>query len=256
MHIAEIEIVDCESLIRAVAFAYQHAGSGQMWWRGQRSADWSLIPREFTIDGGEEYERNAILRFMQRAPVRHSPTPATDAQLDWLLLMQHYGAPTRLLDWTQSPLTACYFSTEEQKPVESLEETLSQDGALFALSPYLLNLNQISISMVLSSNSPQAREAVSKAFLARDQDVDYVAALLPIEFDIRSMAQLSAFTVHPRDLELDSIPGSQGWLIKFLIPKSSKEVIRKELDRLGTQESTLFPDLQHLAHEIRALRLR
>ena len=97
MHIAEFEIVDGESLARAVVFAYEHTNTGQVWWRGQSSADWLLEPRVFTHGGGNEYEANAILRFMQRAPVRHPQTPESDAELDWLLLMQHYGAPTRSL---------------------------------------------------------------------------------------------------------------------------------------------------------------
>jgi hypothetical protein len=246
LHIAETEIVDLESIIGAVRFAHERINAGELWWRGQANADWSLIPRVFTTDGGDEYERNAILRFIQRAPVRHPNTPATDAQLDWLLLMQHYGVPTRLLDWTLSPLIACYFST--------LEEGLSGDGALYALNPHLLNLDQISEEIVLSSANSRTKEAVGKAFLFTDDDVDYIAAWLPNEFDIRSMVQQSAFTVHPRDVQLDKIPESEDWLIKFLIPRSSKQSIRRELGALGIQESSLFPDLQHLAHEIKGFR--
>ena len=254
MHIAEFEIVDIESLYHAVAFAYQHTEYGQMWWRGQSNADWSLQPRVFTMNRGAKYERNAIARFMQRAPVRHAHTPADNARIEWLLLMQHYGAPTRLLDWTESPLTACFFSVEGQRPIESPGDVPSEDGALFALSPYLLNLSQISLDRVLIGNNSRAIEAVQPAFSPADQDVDYVVALLPFEFDIRSMAQQSAFTIHPRDLSLESIPESDGWLIKFLIPMSAKESIRDDLKRLGTHESQLFPDLQHLANEVKGLR--
>ena len=34
-------------------------------------------------------------------------------RLEWLALMQHYGTPTRLLDFTRSPYVACYFALEE-----------------------------------------------------------------------------------------------------------------------------------------------
>jgi len=51
---------------------------------------------------------------------------------DWIFLMQHYRAPTRLLDWSESPLVALYFAL-----VDKLQE--DSDGALWCMDPIALN---------------------------------------------------------------------------------------------------------------------
>ena len=103
-----------------------------LWWRGQAKSTWDLIPTVFRDrDPCDEeiYRRETILAmsFLAQAPVRYRDWPGGETNYArWLLLMQHYGLATRLLDWTESLLVALYFAVN-QKPTEA--------GRLWALNP-------------------------------------------------------------------------------------------------------------------------
>jgi len=96
-------------------------------YRGQADSRWPLVTTlERTIDARPNgrsdpllIERGIHRRFIERATTYLNPVPAEHDELSWLTLMQHYGAPTRLLDWTKSPLIGLYFAYEERAPSDA-----------------------------------------------------------------------------------------------------------------------------------------
>ena len=258
MLISDIVVQGLDSLVDAVKQA-NVCFPGQVWWRGQRCSQWELRPSVFRpqIGGGFEYEQSIIKRFQKRAPSRRIDLPLRSERHNWLFLMQHYRLPTRLLDWTESPLIAAYFATELGECKDAINQPVSNEGALYALSPYLLNLEQVGeYGLLMPDESPTAQKLIKRAFIARAEDQERVVAVRPTEVDTRLMVQLSEFTLHGSGLAIEQVPKSDRFAMKFRIPASKKKRLRRRLKFLGVRESTLFPDLEHLAVETAGIRFR
>lgn len=250
MKIYEREITSIESLFSAIE-DLDNIFNHQIWWRGQRECKWLLEPSAFR-NSNENDERARILRFQQRAISRHDNLPPLIDKLDWLFIMQHYRLPTRLLDWTESPLVALFFASEIYECHQMHPAAISDaDGALFALSPYLMNENQLGKNGILMPEDPEVINAMMTVFDEAAKENKKVIAIRPSEVDIRLMVQLSVFTINGYRIAIDDLPSSDKFLWKFIVPTDAKKNLRKELQRIGIRLSNIFPDLEHLSEEIR-----
>lgn len=97
---------------------------GRWIFRGQSKASWSLRPSIERVaselrDQPYSVERSIMYEFQRHAHHYDSDSPGSDDVLDWLALMQHRGAPTRLLDFTKSPYVAAFFAVAETAPEET-----------------------------------------------------------------------------------------------------------------------------------------
>ena len=240
-------------------FEWKEDWPWQPWFRGQR-ADWQLVPKLYRDDlyGDASRLKKYCIEdeireeFVVRAPALSGGMSLPSDDWGWLFLMQHYGAPTRLLDWTEGELQALYFAVRGNRG--------KNDAAVWALDPYELNWRVIEKNWIIPPSAPGVSERdkervkpwLPPRYARRVHLPRLPLAIYPTHTTLRISAQRSCFTIHGSDVDsLDSLAkkGSR-YLVKVTIPKRYIRAIRKELEGAGIDESTVFPDLQGLGESL------
>ena len=191
-------------------------------------------------------ERALLRNFRKYA---HGEVSRQDSMWDWLALGQHRGLPTRLLDWTYSPLVALHFATEN--PVE-----FNRDGVVWCINfveankrlPRSLRLilqreasDTFTVEMLNTFGTLSAFDKLRRE--------PFVVFMEPPAVDRRILNQLALFS-------LMSSPSASldDWLVshprlcrKVRIPAALKWEIRDHLDQANVNERVLFPGLDGLS---------
>jgi hypothetical protein len=232
-------------------------GEPSLWYRGLENSSWALVPKLYrpaeSIKKLLGYEDEIQEEFVRRAPSLTTYKP--ENTWEWYFLMQHYAAPTRLLDWTENPHTGLYFAVKDS---ESLH-----DAAVWVLDAWLLN------RVVLKTNDPEVIPPGSPGLTDEDAEkylrwlpkrfdvkqrlqVKLPVAIYPNQFDRRIEAQRSCFTIHGIQKEsLDKLfARTERLLAKIVIPSYAIDRVCDELEDAGTDEATIYPDLAGLGKSV------
>jgi len=217
------------------------------WYRGHRDANWDVQPTIWR-DFDEAEERNFTNRFTSRAAIRYSLAPKYDEPSRWLPLMQHYGLPTRLLDWSRSPLVAVYFALE---CYIADQQRQTVDACIWVLRPHDLNRSEHQIVVTPSIESRLALSLVDPAFTESAPEPGTVMAVMAADTDMRMFIQQGAFTVHSRKAPLNVDPSTATHLTKIIIPAASVTRMALEIQICGFRRGDIYPDLANLAAELK-----
>jgi hypothetical protein len=248
----------------------------QPWYRGHVREEWPLLPKLYRQNSADHHrhrtkvEDEIVEEFCVRAPALFEQVPAKDDPWSWWFLMQHYGVPTRLLDWTEAPLLALFFAVRDDSARFHDPVCCHADAAVWALDPYALNRKtlRIHVDCVPSPCVPCAERGKDSSMIdgimprlpfrfggAGTNRPHGVVAVNPSHTVRRISSQRSGFTVHASDCEdLMKYEGlkfnNRAYLCRYIIPFKRVEPIRKELEDYGIDETTVFPDLAGLGNAL------
>lgn len=247
-----------------VAWAMTQVPTRQFWFRGQGCELRGLVPSLWRrladpAVGLSSVSANRVLevedRLLTRFRQRSLPFwPAGYPQSDWehLFAMQHYGLPTRLLDWTVNLLIGVYFALDhDPSSCECGRGTCLP--TLWVLDPIRLNRSNPRFDGI-----PVNVLATSDVFLSAWEPRSDPVQLAPAPVAIngthnseRIAAQQGSFTVSgktiaPMEAVIDSVPGA---LTKVMLT-ADRDVLKAQLQLLGITRSSVYPGLAELAHDI------
>jgi hypothetical protein len=249
------------SQVSAIKKAWLPGEDLSPWYRGQCRAEWGLQPGLFRIRKSYEEIREERIEdeireeFIVRAPAFSDFKPTGDDDWGWYFLMQHYGAPTRLLDWTDGALLALYFALKNNPG--------HFDAAVWVLDPYGLNERALDRDDVMPPSADGLSKEDKKTLgrwlpgrfpkIGRSRNIPRKPiAVFPTHIARRISTQRSCFTIHGSDLRgLDRLKSSRSPILrKLVIPSFYIKDIKQELILAGIDEATIFPDLDGLGRAI------
>ena len=196
-------------------------------------------------------EGMALKRFNAQAHLYVSPGTLPPADQDrylvnWWGLMRHHFAPTRLLDWTESPYVAAYFA---------VSEFLEQPGAIWLVHARFLNEAAKGKGGILTDKTKQA------PYFRDLGHPEIVEPLFPLQKSDRMAAQKGLFTVS-RNVAVDHVEGimnsiespesANGELLfaKLILPSEIKREVRHQLEFMNVTAFNLFPGVDGLGRSV------
>jgi len=224
----------------------------KLWFRGHESIDHKLNPSIYRIPFESKFEEEFQVKFKSRAIPFLRESLSNNDYWSWLFLMQHHGVPTRLLDWSSSALVALAFAVLYRG-----NNYADRDAVIWCLNPIKLN-SEDRVRIILKDNElipdiSVVKKVESVYKFKPDSSSDYPIAITgPLNND-RIVAQKGTFTLFPDKVafNLEDRDEADQFLTKFIIPKNDVESIKKQLLILGISETSVYPELASLGHEIK-----
>jgi len=226
-----------------------------MWFRGVGKSTYTLVPSLYRYPTSKatsellDIEVKMMTRFKERAVPYLNSSNLSD--WEYLFLMQHHGVPTRLLDWTENPFIALYFS------LVSAISSNSVDGnaAVWILSPTIWNEKVFEHTSYKGGPLSVTDKRITRYDPSEMDNIpEMPAAIFGIHNNPRIIAQRGVFTIFGSSIEpMENLFVKKDFpangLIKIEIPSDKIHQLLERLFSTGYTESMIYPGLDGLALE-------
>lgn len=204
--------------------------------RGQENLEWPLLPGLFRYESFYHNEIDLIKELERKLPQEFNQKNI----LEKLIKMQHYGAPTRLLDLTGNPLVGLYFACSQK---------MESDGVVYVENGPLFSIDSPGIQAI-------ERMMYNKQWFDEQYDEklkdEHTVAIIKSPINNQRLhnqdGYFALYNYHGKYKKFDWSPLDidGGFLLaKIIIPSEEKSALVKELSLLGIKKSFLFPELQY-----------
>lgn len=231
--------------------------------RGQSDATWKLqstlertLGINWSSEKAREFETYSLNLFKSKYHIYSGTEHIPNSKLSWLSVMQHYGVPTRLIDFTTSPYIALYFALETYNP------SSMKDLSIYCLDYSAIMEKSIEYIKGIDRRFNESRSSINACpDLIFEDTVDrysYDIAWItePTELNARIDRQAGTFLISGNlEKTIESIINSSIYesckIKKIIIPAKLYEGIYVALRKMNINAKSIYGDLSGLAKSIR-----